>query len=284
MAKLVDRQYSFRGKVDGKVAFKTAISVNSDGLFTAHLPDQFGTDKQFVKFAKSIDIPVDKSCHGKFYIQAKTMDEIDTRMRRLFEQWLTCETTWEYVIRCHATATCHYALDDFGKIHPNGSLAQDASDVQRDEKDKHEVQSGAGYHWPKTLTIDGCSEPSFGTISDYCIGLKARIFKKFTHKRGDITQVEYSEQYDDDELGEWGQKLHAFVRINLPAYGVHELPYTEDAAKFMYLTMMSLCQMADNIVRFFGDDKFVEKFQKMIETGSLVAITAGQAGDEGHKA
>ena len=269
MAKLANKDFNFHGDADGSVSFKSSMTVDSDGTFRCDIPDEYGNNEDFRKFARSIKVPLN-DYRGKWRVCSNTMDGIEDRMSSLFDGWLKSEMTEELVILCHAIANCHYVKDKAGELHPNGCFAKEADELAGVKDDS------MGCLWNESLTV----EKQFGinvSVHDYCVGLKAIIRLKQTHTRGSSVQTEYRFVSSESEsLGEWGSRLNAFVHVAIPDYDSHEMPYTEDAARFLYMTMMALCQMHDRMVEFFGGDDFVDKFQKILTEGAVPALMSGE--------
>ena len=267
MPKLADRLYKFNGKEDGQIKFKSSIAVGKDGVFYASIPDEFGNDEEFIKVATSVHVFIDSHKGQKitWRLISDTMSDIDDKMERIFEAWLKCETTEELVLDCHAIATCHYVNDIDGNPHPNGSVAEKVN-RELGEEAKYGMH---GCHWNEILT----AEHRFSSQTypnDYTIGVKARIWKKVTHTRGGHVTVELRRP-EDEELGEWGKLLNEFAHVSLPDNS-RRMPYTEEAAKFFVVTMLALCRMHQQVMDFFGGDDFIDRFQKILEAGSVPAL------------
>jgi hypothetical protein len=154
---------------------------------------------------------------------------------------LLAETiTEELVIRYNYTATCYYFVANDGSMHVNG-MDHDGRDGQ----------------WIEEIIDGGEDGGSWHSCSSWLIGFTATVDKKVTYTSGENVTTEYTHP-EEDELGEWGNKLNAFVHTHMRG-SPKELPYTEDVARMFYESMWKLCELARGLTEFLSEPDNVLK-------------------------
>lgn len=111
----------------------------------------------------------------------------------------------------------------------------------------------------------------------FSVGLMARAYVKVTahRKSGDQIAWERAGENCHSEPDNYLDKLNSFIG-GAPLHhcdDFHEIPYTEEAAKFFYEAMLSICKLSDRIESFFGNP---ENVQKAIESRSSFMLGAGK--------
>lgn len=151
---------------------------------------------------------------------------------------LTETVTEELVLRYNYSATCHYFVANDGSLHVNGV--------------DHEGGEG---QWVAEI-IDGDAEGgSWHSHDSWRIGFLAVVEKKVTYTSGDKVKIEYACP-QEEELGEWGNKLNAFVNTYMRG-SPKELPYSENIARVFYESMWKLCKLAHDLTKFLSEPKNV---------------------------
>jgi len=64
---------------------------------------------------------------------------------------------------------------------------------------------------------------------------------------------------NEDDLGEWGQKLRGLCGLSAPRSPdrMRQMPYTDESARFFYESMMAVCEIGRRFKNFFGDERNV---------------------------
>lgn len=242
------RNVWFKHKADSgeKIAFQVPVTVTTDGMFNMMVP------KEYREALESVDGA--DYYRGGVRFSASSLRELQNIVEHALEEYLAYKTVDEVIIRYNVRATCHYCEDKKGNIYPNGGVMEKAV---------------GNYKWTKSL---GAS--SFEPLDEnYVVSLVAQPYRKETHTRGKIYEkVDFhglSWQEEKEFLGEYGCLLNGFQDAGIPD-DAREMPYTEDAAKFFYLSMMSLCKLDSGVKKFFVDEKKVLKEIKSGSTGLLL--------------
>jgi hypothetical protein len=187
---------------------------------------------------------------GKLRVEAPSLKECTHTIRTALKEHLRCEITKEFVVAYDFISTCHYATDDKGDIFTNGYAAGDS------------------YQWAN-LSAKGNDNfnSDMSSFPSYVVGFRARVYTKITATREASVSVEY-ESVEDDELGEWGEKLNGFTHSHIKDNKAKELPYTEDTARFFYESMINLCRLAEALKAVLVDP------QNILACSSIKALSA----------
>lgn len=173
------------------------------------------------------------------------------------EALLTETVTEALVLRYNYTATCHYFVAKDGSLHVNGVDYE-----------------GSQGRWVNEI-IDGDEEgSSWHSRDSWLVGFLAAVQKKVTYTSGEKVEIEYVCP-QEDELGEWGNKLNAFVRTHMRGTP-KELPYSEDIARMFYESMWKLCELARGLTKFLSEPKNVLK-----STGQFLLPEGNSSGRKG---
>jgi len=248
--KLRNVLFQHEAKSGEEIKFSVPVTVTTDGMFNMMVPKEYREELRNVDGAHYY--------RGGVRFSATSLIELKGMVDGALEQYLAYKTVEEIVIRYHVRATCHYCEDKKGNVYPNGSVMEDAVGY---------------YNWAKTMGRK--YSDSFNSEYDYSVSLMAELSTKRTHTRGKIhRKVEYILMCfgaGEEVLGEFGLLLNGFQKVQLPDDS-REMPYTEEAAKFFYLSMMSLCKLDSGVKKFFADEK---KVLKAIKSGSMGLLLAG---------
>lgn len=169
---------------------------------------------------------------SKPIITGKDLIACEELIKQAGEEYVACEVKSETVILYRAVTEASYYKSPEGKIFPNGSFKEAGHD------------RGGKWHGPFNANH---------RTTAYRVGFVAVCREKTTYIRSSNTKAEY--KYHPKGLGEYGKLLESFCAITVTESEMKEIPYTEEAAKFFYETMMGLCHLADRIDSFFNDDE-----------------------------
>ncbi len=253
MAKLKDKKWRKAGKAGDGVEFVSTVTVDSDGVFYMSVPDYLQPiisslqEKILGGRANHSEANVRHS-HGKFRARADSYSKCCKIIEDGIDEYLHCEVTEELIIAYVFVSTCHYVKDSNDTLFVNGSYCPEDS------------------RWAEE---HGAVHGGYGSNAPYVLGFKAAVVTKRIFGRFASSRIEY-ERVPKNKLGEWGQKLHEFVHVTVKYNESHELPYTEETAKFFYQSMLNLCKLADALTNVLADPK------KVLEHTSVPALSAGK--------
>lgn len=243
MPKLKSQGFSHRNKAGELFEFTAEVTVLNDGIFSVSYPGELESTVTARFRDKEIDTAGVWSNDTKMKkrISGKDLRKIEIFLRAVIKDHLSCEVT-ESVIIAYSHKVDYTCVRNkiTGELYPNGNYAKNYSE--------------GGSEWIGDL--NGSIGP-FNSSHHYSIGVNAEVRKKIVYRRATYEDVKYERQgFDDDQL--YGEMLNSLVGASMPSE-FSEMPYTEDAAKFFYNVMMNICQMADRIETFFGDEDNVIK-------------------------
>ena len=239
MAKLSDIKWHKKGKTEDGLSFTSTVTVDSDGIFLLSIPECL------VDIGRSLSIG-SSFIHKKHRISSKTLDEGKNNIARMIDEYLSCDVSTRLVILYDYIASCHYAKDLDGVIHPNGYCCKDS------------------YKWNNTVGSNA-QMSHMTTPSDYSVGFKAAVMLKTTYKRGASEKTKYV-LTRDDRIGEYGEKLNSFCRVEISSRA-KELPYSEGTAKLFYDSMLALCHIADKL------DAVLSNPEKVLEASGRLLLS-----------
>jgi len=193
-----------------------------------------------------------------YYVMTKTKAEGIEFLRIAAQDYVNCEVTRETVILYTTRANIHYWKTADGKIVPNGGYDKNYSENKGSWHGIHD------YRWPSD-------------DHTYSVGLMARAYVKVTAHRKSGDQIVWERAGDNchSEPDNYLDKLNSFIGgfAERELDHLQEIPYTEEAAKFFYEAMLSICKLSDKIESFFGDPANV---LKAIESRASFMLGAGK--------
>lgn len=259
MAKLKAIPFKFSSDSGETLAFLAEASVlDSTGEFSITIPDELETAALQVQrsHAKVYGIKIERPrTHLK--VCGATLEGCKAFIAHVAKDHLHCEIQSEIVIVYGVANKVAYVKDSDGNFYNNGYEAGDR-------------YKPGDAEWFGELNGGGCSSMFFQ------VGLVARAFKQTTYTRPSGANTFYSRiESEDVPNGSWLERLNGFVGLDIPfksAGGMQQVPYSEDAAKFFYGVLMSMCQLADRIEGFMGDSKSVVAAIESHATGKLLPM------------
>lgn len=241
MAKLKPIPFYAQSLTGEQMSFKAEATVSQDGTFRLTVPGELLgaaralADMEPHKRAISVtDAPTG------VYVSGKDLDRCKAFIELAVTDHMDCDEIREKVILYGTNIRVAYIKDEEGNFHPNGCYAPAIPGA-----------TGEG-RWRGTLN------GSVNMDRYYTIGLVARVHTKVTYRRSSGTKVVY-ERANSAERGTYHDRLNGFVGLKYETAGLAEMPYSEEAAKFFYDTMIGLCMLADRMTEFFGDATAVQK-------------------------
>lgn len=238
-----------------KYQFESEIHVNVEGEFSCTVPEYLmeslsavGKERSKQKgtafYAKQLKV------NHRAFAQSKAdlIHYVDEAHRQHYQ----AEVTHDLIICYDWFSEVSYWLNPDGTMSANGSMP-DAAQRHND---------GTGGNWVEHRSKSGTSINATNTVHHFSVGLFASVVKRTSHTRLSGTNVTWeriSQFGNRSDLGEWGFKLTGLCGISPPKSPEHlrQMPYTEDAAKFFYESMMAMCEMGHHFKAFFGDESNV---------------------------
>ena len=238
MAKLKPIHFEFKPKAGEVFRFISEATVSdSTGMFNLTIPDELeGVAKTIFRSHGTLyGVELDRP-RTHLRVVGSTLEGCKNFIKHVGDDHVRCEVTEELVIVYGVHNKVTYVKDCDGKIYANGYEAGER------------YKKGDG-EWCGTL--NGSGEAS----KFYQVGFAARAAKKTTFTRpSGVTSVfsRIGNARDDS----WLAKLNGFVGLSMrfeDMGSMDHMAYSEDAAKFFYNVMLAMCQLADRIDNFFGD-------------------------------
>lgn len=257
-------KHTFKHQNDAgeQMVFDAQVAVDQKGTFSIQLPDELEAT------ARDRGLTIDRPAKNLF-ARGNNLDDLKKAVAEAVKAHLTTEQHRIPVILYSTDIVVSYWKCEDGSAHSNGSDAQNAAD-----------SPGA---WATAGTAHAGSAKSH-----YRVGICAQVVDKVEHYRnGQLIKT----TYDRCDTGhfkpiagmDWAHRLNGFVglQIDYNAAGrrYHEIPYSEDAARFFHDALISLCRLGDRISEFFGDEgrlaKAISSQTPLLGNEVLARVTHG---------
>lgn len=259
MAKLKPISFSATALTGEKIEFAAEATVTNAGIFSIELPD-FLEELGRKMSSPATDVTIERP-RVRLRVSSKVLQNCEAFVGKLLQEYVKCEVSKELVILYNYNTDTHYVKDQVsGEIYPSGTAAEGW---------------GTTASWAKTRN----KMMPHNSTPFYSVGINARVIEKITYTRASTVTVKYAggSEFSSGHVGEWAGKLNSFVKLSRPYNDKNELkgdfmemPYTEEAAKFFYNMMMSMCKLSDRINSFVGDK---EKLMLAIKTPELLMLS-----------
>lgn len=237
--KLYSKNFT-EGPVVDEQEFVFECSVTPEGRFRVKIPTELtiAVNESLITGCRVEKLQV------YFYVTGDNLDLCKRVIENGVRNYLSVVNEEELVILYGYIVDTAYAIGADGSKHPNGYVA--------------EKETGKFINWAGNLSLSSLWKCKF-----YSVGLNASVQKKSTYRRANGVTVSYEKaRIPDTDRNLFSYKLNAFSSIRdlnsmsfddaSPAGGVKEMPYTEEAAKFFYEAMMSLCDLSERIEKVLG--------------------------------
>lgn len=258
MAKLKAIQFKATSLTGEAVEFNAEASVTNEGQFSVEIPDYLEElGRKLVRDERAVHI---ERPRVHLRVSGKLLEDCERFVKTLLTEYVRCEVATETVILYNYLTDAHYVKDD-----ANGEL----------------FPSGVGVEsYGKTAKWADLRNPAMSHNSSpfFTVGINARVVQKHTYTRASNVSVKYSggSEFANAGDGDWAKKLNSYCKLSRPYNGkgeidrsFMEMPYTEEAAKFFYGLMMSMCKLSDRIHSFVGDK---EQLMLAIKTPELLML------------
>lgn len=247
MAKLRPIQFQHKAENGELLAFTAQVSVSGDGEFSVTLPDFLEQVAQQVLTSRKAPVRLDRP-RQNLRVSGATLNGCEQFVDAVCKEYMRCDVEESLVIVYSMNNRVAYFKDTSGNFFCSGSETPAAAEAYRD----------GSARWHGTLNATACSP-------HYQVGLAARVFKKTTYARASGQSTTYTRvERGDRPSDSWLERLNGFVGLSLLSESrgdlsrLPQMPYTEEAARFFYQSMMSMCQLADRMEQFFGNPETVQ--------------------------
>lgn len=258
MAKLKSERFSVSNQAGDKLEFVSDVTVDGNGSFNMTIPElMLEIEPDFVSISHEFScaqewigkrIKITRP-RNNYRISSLRLSDCREFIEMVLKKLLDVEIEEEVVILYGVKADYSAWELESGELVPNGYFGSS-------ETGKWRGNLGGTNH-----------------SQQYSIGVGAEVKKKITYHRGASVRVKYERpDYPNFQHNSWGEKLNAIVGIHInddERGRFKEMPYSDDAAKFFYDTIMGLAEMGRKLESFFGDDGAVAA---MIENKSQLLL------------
>lgn len=252
MPKLTNHIFALTTDDGHRHHFDSEIHVSTDGEFSCTVPDFL------VPTLNACGAPYNK--HGNvryadklkvnYRAYAPSKSHLLEFVSEAHRDFYKAEVTTDLIICYDWFAEVSYWLNPDGSMAANGSMP----DAARRNDD------GTGGNWDDhKLKGSHTTICATHTAKHFSVGVFAAIYERTTHTRASGLTIKWRRltQFSGcDTGGEWAKKLSGLCGLSGPMGAEHmkQLPYTEDAAKFFYESMMAMCEIGRRFKNFFADD------------------------------
>lgn len=236
VAKLKPIQFDYKSPAGDTLSFKSDVTIDQDGTFNLVIPDEIVASAGDVRKGRENEFTLTRP--QKFTrVSAPALGQAEKIVNEILRYHFRCDVRTERVILYGTDTRVAYVQDDHGVIHPNGYFTEGAF--------------GAGRaRWKGKLNATARE-------MHYRIGIAAFVRDKLTYVRGNSERTVFARV--EDKEGEGVRLLNSFVGLSSAEGGLKEIPYTEEAARFFFDTIISMFALADRMESFFGDDKALQQ-------------------------
>lgn len=244
MPKVKTTTFKHTNSAGEALEFKSDISVDSEGVFSATVPDDVATALRTLSLHGN---EVWTTCpRQNWRVTGRDLEKVMRAVDAGMEELLAVETTVERVIVYSHKIDLGAWENSDGSLHANGGIGGEGYDA------------GARWH-PMGSHLHANS-----LTSHFQVGLYAEVLDMVTHRRPNSQRVEFrSPEWEHSHLDHptWASKLNGFPclkRSDRPE-ALPRLPYTEENARFFYEMLIALCYLGHNLHDFFSDQGNVVK-------------------------
>lgn len=239
MAKLAPLKIEETSSTGETKTFSIPLTVGASGIFRAVVPMELEGTVTNLKPAHRQGVAIDRSPKNDMILAGSRLEEVRKTLEIALHELMVAEIKTERVIIYDFQSAMLYYRGIDGEIHPNALY------------DTARVENSIG--GPASRWGGGLNTGFDRQVDTYTIGIYARVMDKVSHIRPSGTKVTYASINGAEE--EYHEKLNAFTRFTVPSERrgkLREIPYTEEAAKFFYETIVGLCKVADRLEKFFA--------------------------------
>lgn len=238
------------------------VNVNSAGVFTVKLTSKCPYGADLIEYLRQYTAPPGIKFFNKnneLHFQAMNLADITSHLSDKLKEFVNCDEKVDYVIAYEYSSRVRYWKSD------NGEVRQNAANLPENETGKW-IGENRSYSFDKGL---------------FSVGVGATCLKKTTYTGNGQVAVKYSSAFRDTNIGEYGNLLNDWsVSIEPSPHrnndSVKIIPYTEEAARFFYELMKSLCILSDKFMETFGDEEKTIAFINLYISGKQFMLPVGE--------
>jgi hypothetical protein len=251
MPKLTNHIFALTTDDKQRHHFDSEIHVSTEGEFSCTVPDYLIPALDVIAKAQTTSSQKFKTEKLKvnYRAYAPSKAELLRFVDQAHEQHHKAVVTVDLIICYDWFAEVNYWLNPDGTMAANGSMP----DAVRREDD------GTGGEWADNRRKEGGHVSATDTIKHFSVGVYANIFKRKTHTRTSGVSVTWERVLHAEGKNpedEWMNKLSGLCGLATPKSPEYlkQMPYTPEAAKFFYESMMAMCEIGRRFKSFFGDE------------------------------
>lgn len=254
MAKLKNERFTVGNTAGDKLEFQSDVTIDGSGIFSFTIPSSIlEQDPDFIEIARDMSSKVEWRAkkiaitqpRDNYRVSGPNMSDCRSFIEEVCKLLLTVETKEELVILYGIRADYCASVASDGKLFPNGYFVQ--------------AYSGIGSDYGRHVGNLHANNQE----NQFSVGVGAKVLKKVISVRGSSSKVRWKlPDYANFAKETWGEKLNTIIGINIyenQRGGFKEIPYTEEAAKFFFDSIMGLAEMGHRLTAFFDDEHAVQK-------------------------
>ena len=254
MPKLTNHKFTIENELKQAFSFNSEVFVDKDGEFSCTVPDYLVETLNLVagQHDRHRQKLYTKKLAKNIRAYAPSKSELISFVEAAHNQFYQAEVTTDLIICYDYFAEVSYWQNPDGSIAANG--AAPGAVPRKDD--------GTGGEWAMSnLKNSSTTICATNTTSHYSVGLFAGVYKRKTYTRvsGVTVKWERINQFSGRDDREWLAKLTGFCGIHPSRAPEHmkQMPYSDEAAKFFYDMMISMCEIGRQFNAFFGDQSNV---------------------------
>lgn len=240
-------RFQFQSKTGETLSFTSEVTLTTEGIFNLTIPDEL--EKVARNLTRSSPAYAGLALtrpRAQLRVSGPVLAGCKDFIEAAAHEYLQCEESTELVIVYSTENKVAYFKTPEGNLYPNAASSEDAHKAYTDNTGK----------WGGTLTATNGSP-------HYQVGIFARVVRKRTFTRASGSMVRY-EPLSSHEMPQesWMVRLNSFVGLK-QAYShqdgytdmarLAQMPYTEEAARFFFESLLAMCRLSDRLDSFFKD-------------------------------
>lgn len=243
MPKVTSHTFTHEGPDGERKHFSSEVYVDSEGTFSCTVPEDLVPSLS--KLKSSTQGTFKLKVHYRAY--ASTLPALKHFVYAAMEDAYSVEQHEELIIAYSWFSEVSFFIGPDGTLYENGAAPG--------------LQVGAGT-WANNKTRVGNGINATNPVDHFSVGLFAAPFRKttFTRKSGKTYQYQRLHGSNAALRGyPWAERLAGFCSLSCSraADKMDHMPLTEDAAKFFFDSMMSMCDIGRRFAQFFSEKENV---------------------------
>lgn len=240
-------QFKFKSKTGEELNFSSEVTLTADGIFNLTVPDELEkVGHDLIRSSPAYSGMGLTRPRANLRVSGPVLAVCKSFIETLAQEFLQCEESTELVIVYSTENKVAYFKTPDGNIYPNASASPEANKAYQDNSGQ----------WGGSLHATNGSP-------HYQVGIFARVVRKRTFRRTASTMVRYEHlPSSESPRDRWMERLNSFNGLHVPyshsegyrdMHRMSQMPYTEEAAKFFFESLLAMCRLSDRIDAFFKD-------------------------------